>query len=73
MLNCTAENWNPNTSYGQIKILNSSGALTSSSEKFTTQTNSNIEKGWERVSYTFTPEQSGSYYIGMEAGGFTGT
>ncbi len=73
VLNCTAENWNPNTSYGQIKILNSSGAQTSSSEKFTTQTNSSIEKGWERVSYTFTPEQSGSYYIGMEAGGFTGT
>ena len=41
-------------------------------QRFTTQTNRAIEKGWAKIDYTFTVEQTGEYYIGVEAGGFSG-
>ena len=72
VLNYTVSDWKQESSYGQIKVLNSSGTAVSTSEKYTTQTSRSIERGWARVSHSFTVQQSGYYYIGLEAGGFTG-
>ena len=61
------------SSYGKISVLNSSGTEVRVSQKFTTKTSSDIEDGWERISYTFTSPGTGTYYIGVSAGGFSGS
>ncbi len=59
--------------YGKISVLNSSGTEVEASQQFTTKTSSDIDDGWERISYTFASPGTGTYYIGVSAGGFSGS
>ncbi len=59
--------------YGKISVLNSSGTEVEASQQFTTKTSSDIDDGWERISYRFASPGTGTYYIDVSAGGFSGS
>ena len=62
-------------SYIQPVLMNNSGTEMSISAftQFKTQTSSSIDKGWEKLSWTFTaPLNAGQYKLGVKGGNFTG-
>ena len=62
-------------SYIQPVLMNNSGTEMSISAftQFKTQTSSSIDKGWEKLSWTFTaPLNAGQYKLGIKGGNFTG-
>ena len=64
--------WTDGSSYGRFSIKKPDGSFISS-EKYTTKTSGAMENGWSRISYTFTTAAAGSYLVGIEAGGFSGS
>ncbi|MCF0137678.1 MAG: RHS repeat protein, partial [Oscillospiraceae bacterium] len=73
VLNYTVSNWS-DSSYGKIVIKESScdTANQYESDAFSSKTTRSIDKGWEKISFSFTPDSTRQYYAAVQASGFTG-